>query len=106
MAVLEDTLAQIDKMMAVLIILSDLAEHESWDDLLMDFPKYEQTTTQLPQIKWAEFSAEDSETLRDKLVKLQELHDRLIEKMAGFRSELKELLQNSMQSRKLNEHYR
>ncbi|WP_288842451.1 hypothetical protein [uncultured Deefgea sp.] len=106
MAVLEGNLVQVDKIMSVLMVLSDLAEQECWDDLLLAWPSYDQATANLPQINWSEFSCEEKEDLSNRLVILQETHDRLIIRMLDFRSELKDLLHNSIQSRKLNDHYR
>ena len=105
MVALEQVLLHIQQVTAVSTQLCDLAERECWDDLLLAWPSYDQATADLPQINWDELSPLESEALKNKLLNLQTIHGSLVDKISGWRSELKDILQNSIQSRKLNNAY-
>lgn len=86
--------------------LNDLAEKELWDDLLLLWPRYELLSHDLPQIEWARFTAKEQQLIQEQMLKIDSVHSRLMKLTLAWRNELQDMLQTTVQSRKLNDHYR
>ncbi|MBM5570874.1 MULTISPECIES: flagellar protein FliT [Deefgea] len=85
---------------------NQLAEQELWDDLLVLWPKYELLSQNLPQIEWSQYSSAEQQLIQQQMLKIDAVHSNLMASTIAWRSELQDMLQTSMQSRKLNDHYR
>jgi hypothetical protein len=86
--------------------LLSMAKLEDWDAFFLALHAYEQVTIELPTIPWGNYALEEQNLLRDQLLEIQQLHDMLITLSQCRRAELQEMLQNTVQSRKLSDHYR
>ncbi|QZA79198.1 flagellar protein FliT [Deefgea tanakiae] len=83
-----------------------LAQQERWDELLLEWPRYELATSDLPMITWSILSTDEQRLLEMQLRQLDSVHSSFLQLTSNWRDELKDILQNSIQSRKLNDHYR
>lgn len=83
-----------------------LAQQEAWDDLLLAWPNYQAAATDFPQIDWLSCSAAEQQLLEAQLLQLERVNTHLMNLTMDWRTELHEILQNTVQSRKLNVHYR
>ncbi len=83
-----------------------LAKAEQWDDLLLAWPGYELLTLNLTNICWASIPEDEVALLETQLRQIETNHSQLLELTSAWRDELQDILQNTVQSRKLNDHYR
>jgi Flagellar protein FliT len=86
--------------------LNELAEKELWDDLLVLWPRYEALSHHLPQIDWERLSIAEQQLLQESMLNLDSAHTHLMVLTLAWRDELQDILQTTVQSRKLNNHYR
>lgn len=101
-----ELIKKLNAFVAVIDELNALAEKELWDDLLLQWSRYDAQTANLPQIDWREFPAQDQETLAQTMRQLDASNTRLMTLTQTWRNELQDILQSTVQSRKLNDHYR
>lgn len=106
MAELESCLQTINTLLEATAELQALAEQERWDDLLLVWPKYDKASDSLPVIDWEVISSIDQVQLKDKLQILQKQHEQLMNATLAWRTELQDILQSTVQSRRLNDTYR
>lgn len=86
--------------------LLNLAKNERWDELLLEWSRYDSVILNLPTVCWLDLSDSEKSSLEMQLRQIETSNNQLLELTSVWREELQEVLQNSMQSRKLNEHYR
>lgn len=101
-----DSLKKITEFSILIEQLNDFAENELWDDMLLLWPRYELLSRDLPQLEWTGFSISERLLLEEQIVKMDLAHSRLMELTVAWRNELQDILQSTVQSRKLNDHYR
>jgi hypothetical protein len=99
-------LQQVQQLASVSQQLLLLAEQERWDDLLLAWPSYEKASAQLPSIVWDALEPAQSSMMQENLLQLQSTHEALLAAALAWRSQLQDILQNTVQSRKLNNMYR
>lgn len=97
---------KITDLLSIVSKLNALAKNELWDDLLVSWPSYEEVSHQLPEIHWLDFSEPERQILQKKMLDIEFLHQHLMIMTQAWRDELQGILQNTVQSRKLSDHYR
>ena len=98
--------SQISELARVIEQLSALAKQERWDDLLLAWPDYEAVAQQLADIPWRSLTAAECAMVQSQLLAIQAAHEQLMAATIVWRAELQEILQNTVQSRKLTDTYR
>ncbi|MCB5194788.1 hypothetical protein [Deefgea salmonis] len=96
--------------MQQLLILSEsllgMAKNEAWDDFFLAWPAYDELISRRSNINWLDFSKNDQIELKKILLEIETVHVSLIAASSAWRTELQDLLQTIVQSRKLSISYR
>jgi hypothetical protein len=98
--------AQLKQLLQISNEMLALAKDEAWDDFERKCTEYQLITASLPEIPWAEYNATAREEIACHLRAIEQLHQQILPLAQEWHAELKGLLHNQIQSRRLDEKYR
>ncbi|MBM5575416.1 hypothetical protein [Deefgea sp. CFH1-16] len=94
-----------DLLYAFLIQLHELAKNQQWNDFEFAWPEYEKLTTDLPDINWFEFSAQEKQSLVDIMQKNSQLNSDLQLIAIAWQNEIQGKMKGLVQASRLSDKY-